>query len=167
MPNFSAIAKLPIRLTKKFAKFDCSKECQAAFEFLKDSLTTVPVLAYPDTSKPYILYTGVCDDCIGACLCQEQDIQKEMKSNEPNKNLIHYLSHKLTVSQTNWPTIEKEDFAILYALQKLDQYLHDSEFVIRPDDKPISSISWIPQYRTERFNIGSQTSMVTTVRLNT
>ena len=105
--NFSAIAKPLIRLTKKFAKFDWSNKCQAAFDFLTDSLTTVPVLVYPDTSKPHILYTNASDDCIGACLCQEQDIQGEMRSNELNEKPIYYLSHKLTASQTNWPTIKK------------------------------------------------------------
>ena len=49
-----------------------------------------------------------------------------MKSNEPNEEPIHYLSHKLTAPQTNLPTIEKDAFAILYVLQKLDQYLKDS-----------------------------------------
>ena len=34
-----------IRLTRKFAKFECNKEHQAAFDFLKESQTTVPVLA--------------------------------------------------------------------------------------------------------------------------
>ena len=28
-----------------------------AFEFRKDSLTVVPLLAYPDPNKPYVLYT--------------------------------------------------------------------------------------------------------------
>ena len=73
----------------------------SSFEFLEDSLTTVPVLAYPDNSKPYILYTDASNDCIGACLCQEQDIQGDMKPNEPNEKPIHYLSQKLTASQTN------------------------------------------------------------------
>ena len=63
-----------------------------------------------------------------------------MASNEPNEKPIHYLSYKLTASQTNWPTIEKEAFAIFYALQKLDQYLHYSEFVIRMDHKPLQYI---------------------------
>ena len=40
------------------------------------------------------------DDCIGACLCHEQDIQGEITSNEPNEKPIHYLSHKPTSSQT-------------------------------------------------------------------
>ena len=63
------------------------------------------------------------------------DTKGWIKSNEPNEKPIHYLSHKLTVSQTNWPTIEKECFSIFYTLQKLDQFLHDSEFVIRKDHK--------------------------------
>ena len=63
-----------------------------------------------------------------------------MQPNEPNEKPIHDLSHKLTASQTNWPTIEKEAFAIFYALQKLDQHLHDSEFVIRTDHKPLKYI---------------------------
>ena len=45
IPNFSATAKHIIRLGKKFAKLEWSKECQATFDFLKESLTTVPVLA--------------------------------------------------------------------------------------------------------------------------
>ena len=72
----------------------------------------------------------------------EQVTQGEMKSNEPYEEPINYLSlsHKLTASQTNWPTIGKEAFTFFYALQKLDQYLHDSEFVIRTDHKPLKYI---------------------------
>ena len=78
IPNFSAIAKPLIRLTVKFEEkktIEWNKECQAAFNFIKGSLPTVPVLTYPDTSKPYILYAHASDDCTGACLCQKQDTQ--------------------------------------------------------------------------------------------
>ena len=57
----------------------------------------------------------------GHVYTKEQDTQWEMKLNEPNEKAIHYMSHKLTASQTNWSTIEKEAFAVFYALQKLDQ----------------------------------------------
>ena len=90
--KFFSIAKPLIRLSKKFTKFEWRKECQTAFDFLKENLTTVPVLAYPDTSKLYILYTDVSDDCMGACLCQEQDTQGEMKSNKPNEKAVHIES---------------------------------------------------------------------------
>ena len=52
IPNFSAIAKPLISLTKKFANYEWNKECQAAFDILKGTLTKVPVSAYPGTSKP-------------------------------------------------------------------------------------------------------------------
>ena len=81
IPHFSAIAKPLISLT--LAKFEWTKECQIAFDFLKEILTTVPLLAYPDTSKPYILYIDASDDCIGACLCQQH---------EEGEKTIYYLS---------------------------------------------------------------------------
>ena len=135
IPNFSAIAKPLINLTKKFAKFEWTKECQIAFDILKESLTTVHLLVYPDTIKPYILYTDASDDYIGACLCQH---------NEEGEKPIYYLSPKLTKSQTKWPTIEKEAFAIFYALEKLDQYLHDADFIIRTDHIPLKCILDFP-----------------------
>ena len=130
--NFSAIAKPVINLTKKFAKFVWTKECRIVFYFLKESLTTVPLLAYTGTSKPYILYTDASDNCIGAYLCQHH---------EESEKTIYYLSHKLTASQTKWPTIKKEAFAIFYALEKLDQCLYDADFIIRTDHKLLKCIS--------------------------
>ena len=53
------------------------------------------------------------------------------------KKPIFYLSHRLSKSQVKWSTIEKEAYAIHFALQKLDHYLHNSEFVIRTDHKPL------------------------------
>ena len=50
--NLSEIAIPLIKLTKKFAKLVWSEECQVAYEFLKTSLTTVPILGYPDVNKP-------------------------------------------------------------------------------------------------------------------
>ena len=40
-------------------------------------------------------------------------------------------------TQTRWSTIEKEAYAIYYSLQKLDNYLHNAEFTIFCDHKPL------------------------------
>jgi hypothetical protein len=53
---------------------------------------------------------------------------------------FYYLSQKLSKTLKKWPTIEKETYAIHYALQKLGHYLHNSEFVIRTDYKPLKYI---------------------------
>ena len=58
------------------------------FWLSEDSIATMPVLSYPDTRKPYILYMDARNNYIGACLCQEKDTQWEKKSNEPIKKPI-------------------------------------------------------------------------------
>ena len=88
---------------------------QRAFDYLKDSLTAVPLLVYPDSNKPYVLYTDASDTCIGACLTQEC---------EGDEKPIYYLSHKLSRSQCKWPVVKKECFAIHFAPLKVDYYLH-------------------------------------------
>ena len=65
---------------------------------------------------------------MGALLAQESD---------DGEKVIHYLSHKLSDSQKKWPTIQKEGFAIVYALEKLNHYLQGAKFVIRTDHKPL------------------------------
>lgn len=43
IPNFSEIAQPLINLTRKHARFKWSRECQLAFDFLKASLTVIPL----------------------------------------------------------------------------------------------------------------------------
>ena len=137
IPNFSEIAEPVIALTRKFARFKWTDECQGSFDYLKQSLTVVPLLAYPDPNKPYTLYTDASNSCIGACLTQQSDDAEQFLPNVKNEKPIYYLSHKLSKTQCKWSTIEKEAFAIHFSLQKLDYYLHNAKFVIKTDHKPL------------------------------
>ena len=137
IPEFSSIAEPIIALTRKYARFHWDARCQKAFDFLKGQLSSIPMLAYPDTTKPYVLYTDASDLCIGACLTQPCDENIEEIRGLKNEKPIFYLSHRLSKSQVKWSTIEKEAYAIHFALQKLDHYLHNSEFIIRTDHKPL------------------------------
>ena len=128
IPNFSQIAEPIVALTRKYAHLKWLDIHQKAFEFLKDSLTSVPLLVYPDSKKPYTLFTDASDTCIGACLTQECDSDKKP---------IYYLSHKLSKSQCKWSVVEKEAYAIHFALQKLYYYLHNAQFIIKTDHKPL------------------------------
>ena len=128
IPNCSHIAEPTVALTRKYAHFKRSDIHQKAFEFLKDSLTSIPLLVYPDSKKPYTLFTDASGTCIGACFMQEYD---------GDQKPIYYLSHKLSRSQSKWSVVDKEAYAIHFALQKLDYYLHNAQFVIKTDHKPL------------------------------
>ena len=130
IPNFSKIAEPIIDLTKKYSRFKWTNEHQKAFDFIKNSLPTVPMLIYPDPNKLYTLYTDASDLCIGACLTQNDEKTQEEKP-------IYFLSHKLSRTQCRWSTVEKEAYAIHYSLQKLDYYLHNATFTIKTDQAPL------------------------------
>ena len=71
VPNFAKISEPIVALTKKHARFKWTEQCQEAFDLMKESLTVIPLLSYPDPNKRFILYTDASDTCIGEVLCQE------------------------------------------------------------------------------------------------
>uniref|UniRef100_A0A8R1E898 RNA-directed DNA polymerase n=1 Tax=Caenorhabditis japonica TaxID=281687 RepID=A0A8R1E898_CAEJA len=55
--NFSEIAEPLTKLTRKEQQFEWTREQQQAFEILKGKLTSKPILAYPDYTKEFHIYT--------------------------------------------------------------------------------------------------------------
>jgi hypothetical protein len=138
--SYSDICSPLIKLTRKYARFEWTQNCQDAFDHLKKSLTMVPMLAFPDLKRPFILYTDASDKSIGACLVQPayRD-EKPILHNVPNERPIYFLSHKLSKRQSKWPIVQKEAYAIYYAVQKLKFYLHNSDFTIKTDHLPLKN----------------------------
>jgi hypothetical protein len=79
-----------------------------ALEGLKAALTTAPVLAAPDFSKPWILLTDCSDTTMGACLAQldEHGIERP----------VAYASCNLSTAQKNYGITDKEGLAIMWAV---------------------------------------------------
>ena len=66
---------------------------------------------------------------MGAILCQTHKDGVEY--------VVQYVSHQLSTTQRRWATIEKEAYAVVYALQKLRPYLYGANFVVYTDHKPL------------------------------
>ena len=88
---------------------------------------------------PSFSYTDSSADTIGAMLSQEQE-EIDEEGNSTGRMVekpIYFLSHKLSPTQCRYSTIERECYAIYYALQKLHTYLHNAKFEIFCDHQPL------------------------------
>ncbi|MGQ3285828.1 RNase H-like domain-containing protein [Bosea sp. (in: a-proteobacteria)] len=110
-------------LTKASVPFVWTPSCQAAFEGVKHSLTSAPVLALPDFTKPFELIADASLDGIGAVLQQE---------GRP----LAYHSRKLSSAERNYTTGEQELLAVHDALQVWRCYLEGSEVTLVTDHNP-------------------------------
>ena len=132
VPDYAKVAEPIVRLTRKSEDFKWGPAQGHAFGDLKALLVSPAVMAHPDAFAPYRLYTDACDYAIGGILCQ-------MDTNGVER-VIQYISHQLNPVQRRWATIEKEAFAVVYALQKLRPYLLGAEFTVYTDHKPLKSL---------------------------
>jgi hypothetical protein len=107
--DYAKIAEPLTRLIRVKEKFLWGPEQDVAFNTLKTMLMSGEVMAYPDASRPYKLYTDACDYAIGGILVQEDPITGREK-------VICYVSHQLGGSKLNWSTIEKEGYAVVYSM---------------------------------------------------
>jgi hypothetical protein len=74
IPDFSKIAKPMTELLKKGGKFSWDQKCEDAFHTLRDHLTTAPVLAQPDVSKPFDIYCDASGTGLGCVLMQDNQV---------------------------------------------------------------------------------------------
>jgi hypothetical protein len=83
-----------------------------------------------------VLYTDISDNAHGAYLCQLVTTDgDEILREEP----IRFLNDSFSGAQVRWSTIEKEAYAIYWALGKLDDLLGGIAFTIRIDHRNLLS----------------------------
>ena len=111
---------------------DCipwSSDCKEAFGKLKEALTNHPVLRAPNFDREFIIYTDASNAGVGAVLCQCDD--------NGDQHPVSYLSKKLQKGEKHLSTIEKECWAIVYAVQKLKPYIWGRHFILCTDHSPL------------------------------
>ena len=106
-----------------------TSELEQAFENVKTKVSNCPKLFFLTDNDPIFLNTDASNIGIGAYLYQ---------TIEAKKYPIKFISKALTKTERRWDTVEKEAYAIFYALQKLKYLLHDRTFTIQTDSKNLS-----------------------------
>ena len=71
--NYVKIASPLNKLLSKDVPFKWTDDSDKAFQLLKDMLTSAPILAFPDMTKPLILTCDASDSALSYNLSQKED----------------------------------------------------------------------------------------------
>jgi len=116
VPHFSTIAPPLNELVKKDTPFVWGDRQQQAFDEIKATLTQAPILTLPNFEKTFELECDASRVGIGAVLLQE---------GYP----IAYFSEKLNGPSLNYPTYDKELYALVRAIHTWEHYLVSKELL--------------------------------------
>ena len=134
IPHFSEISRPLAKLTAKDSQFKWTPQCQFSFE---DALMSAPILKYPDTEKPYTIFTDASKYGWAGVLTQEHTSiinGKEVTTNHP----VAYVSGMFCGSQLNWAAMTKEAYAIYMTVKKSTFYLTGADITLRSDHLPLN-----------------------------
>ncbi|GFY35939.1 retrovirus-related Pol polyprotein from transposon 297 [Trichonephila clavipes] len=139
-------------LTKKKVpnEIPWSKEAENAFKELKTALCGITELQVPDIEKPYYLHTNASQEAVGCCLGQ--------LDGKDNIHPIDLGSQELNPSQQKWSAIEREAYAIIWALKRFETLLCGAKIFSLTDHNPLVFLtSAAPQYpRLQRWALAIQ-----------
>jgi hypothetical protein len=124
---FSKIVRPITELLKKGNKYVWSEACDEAFKHLKKLLTTLPVLAQTDTTKPFDVYCDAFGTGLGGVLM-------------PEGRVISYSSRQLRRQEEHYPTHDLELAAVVMVLRTWRHYLLGNVVHIYLDHKSLKYI---------------------------
>ena len=160
IPNQSMILKPLNTLISNYSKrvknkpVEWTEEGKNAFKQIKDLIFNCPKLYFLNMTDKIVLMTDASDYGVGAYLYQEV---------EGNHQPIVFLSRSLKKSELNWSTIEKEAYAIYYAITEIGYLLKGTPFTLLTDHANLTYISDSCSAKVIRWKLAIQ-EYVFTVR---
>ncbi|GJQ92027.1 putative reverse transcriptase domain-containing protein [Tanacetum coccineum] len=116
-----------MKLTQKSMKFDWGEKEEAAFQLLKEKLCSAPILALPKGNENFVIYCDASHKGLGAILMQREKV-------------IAYASRQLKIHKKNYPTLDLELGAVVFALKMWRHYLYGTKCVVFTDHKSLQHI---------------------------
>jgi len=136
IPHYSAIARPLTDLTQKRVPnvlgSHWTGDCQEAYERLRSELVSSRVLRIPTIGIPFVLHTDASGKAVGATLGQLDEGGVEQP--------LAFASQKLTDTQMAWATIEREAYAVIWALNRFRDLIFGARVSIFCDHNPLQYI---------------------------
>ena len=107
--DFAKIAAPLHKLFKKNQPYNWTEKQQKAFDTLKQHLISPPIIAYPDFSKPFTLFTDASGLGLGVMLAQYD--------NEDKEHVIAYASRRTSNEEQKYSATELEYLDVIWAVK--------------------------------------------------
>ena len=131
MPKLSEVRERIRNLTCKKNEWKWTHEHDAAFKQIKEMATTSPLLKYYNPEDELTIQCDASEKGLGAAVLQK---------GQP----VAFASRTLTDTESRYAQIEKELLAVVFALDKFEQYAYGRPVTIESDHKPLEAIAKKP-----------------------
>jgi transposase InsO family protein len=142
LKGYAEIVEPMAKLLRKRAPWDWCEEQSESFDTIKEMIMREPTLRMPVKDGKYVLDTDAGNVAIAGILHQWQ----ESETGEDKLYVIAYGSKSLNSHERNYGAPKLEMFAALKFMEKFKNYLGNSMFVLRVDNK---ALEWLRQYKIE------------------
>jgi len=123
IPNFASIVKPIHNLLKANQTFIWDEHANTSFLKIKDALSSAPVLATPDFSRDFIVYTNATEEAISAILMQK----KIQNVEQPTV----FMSQSIPDSAVQYTLIEKHAYSLVKAIDKFRHYILSKHTIVK------------------------------------
>jgi hypothetical protein len=124
-----------------------TEEARVSFHKIKQIINDIPTLFFPVEGGTIFLCTDASDYGIGSYCYQTVDDRVYH---------IAFVSKLLSAQETRWSTIEKEAYAIVYSLKKLEYLLRDKPFILKTDHLNLTFIDRESNAKVKRWKLDIQ-----------
>lgn len=130
--NYSDIAAPLYALLKKEVEFVWSRQCDESFKPIKNKLLSSEVRMHYDPMLPVKITCDASPIGVGAVIAHVL----------PNNVIkpIAFDSRTLSKAERNYSQLDRETFAIIFAIKSFHQYVYGREFLLESDHKPLKYI---------------------------
>ncbi len=116
-------------------------------DYLKNCLTSEPILRLPDFTRPCFIHTDACDLGLGAALMQKDDSGRDVA--------VAFASRTLHKAERPYSTPKKECLGVIWALEHFRPYVEGLHIPVYTDH---NSLRWLmnrpnPSGRLARWSL--------------
>ncbi|MBW0541060.1 hypothetical protein O181_080775, partial [Austropuccinia psidii MF-1] len=116
-------------------RFEIAHKRIQAYEKIRYGLTNAPLLLIPDWKLPFKLYIDACGGGVGSALHKVQ-----IFNDKPDEGPICSISRQIKPTEARYGASQMEFLFLVWALEKLDYFLHGSVLEVITDCNAVKSL---------------------------